>query len=88
MLGQILSIDIYIHKNFLVGAARRNRLSAGRVYTIVRNEEVRHFRGLLRKVNNTFVMDHKLTPQLLTDAQPACAHALEVLQAYLATEGT
>ena len=62
-------------------------VSAGRVYTILRKEEVRHFKELLRKVNNTFVMDHKLTPQLLEAAQPACAHALEVLQAYLAAEG-
>ena len=68
-------------------ASESSVVSAGRVYTILRKEEVRHFKELLRKMNNTFVMDHKLTPQLLEAAQPACAHALEVLQAYLAAEG-
>lgn len=66
---------------------RCSAVGAGRVYTILRKEEVRHFKELLRKVNNTFVMDHKLAPQLLEAAHPACGHALEVLQAYLAAEG-
>lgn len=56
------------------------------MYTILRKEEVRHFKGLLHKVNNTFVKDHRLPFQLLEATRPACARALEVLQAYLEAE--
>jgi ATP-dependent RNA helicase DDX51/DBP6 len=58
----------------------------GCVYTILRKEEVRHFKGLLHKVNNTFVKDHRLPTQLLEAAKPAAVHALQVLQAYLTAE--
>jgi hypothetical protein len=30
------------------------------VYTLLREEEVRHFKGLLRKLDNAFVADFKL----------------------------
>ena len=59
---------------------------AGRVFTILRKEEVRHFKGLLHKISNTYVKDHKLPLQLLEAARPASEHALEVLQAYLQAE--
>ena len=82
-----LNVDLsFLARIFQVGSAVCRTcaaLHAGRVYTILRKEEVRHFKGLLHKVNNTFVKDHKLPPQLLEAARPASAHALEVLQAYL-----
>jgi len=82
-----LNVDLsFLARIFQVGSAVCKTcaaLHAGRVYTILRKEEVRHFKGLLHKVNNTFVKDHKLPPQLLEAARPASAHALEVLQAYL-----
>ena len=56
------------------------------MFTILRKEEVRHFKGLLHKVNNIFVKDHRLPAQLLEAAKPVAAHALQVLQAYLTAE--
>jgi len=56
---------------------------AGRVFTILRVEEVRHFKGLLRKVDNAFVKDHSLQKDLLESVKPECKHALQVLQHYL-----
>lgn len=38
---------------------------AGRVFTLLRHEDVRHFKGMLRKADNTFVADHKLPPGAL-----------------------
>lgn len=86
--GQISSCTCSTCTAVCLYAFRCSAVGAGRVYTILRKEEVRHFKELLRKVNNTFVMDHKLAPRLLEAAQPACSHALEVLQAYLAAEGS
>ena len=56
------------------------------MFTILRKEEVRHFKGLLHKVSNTYVKDHKLPLELLEAARPASVHALEILQAYLQAE--
>ena len=61
---------------------------AGRVFTLLRVEEVRHFKGLLRKVDNAFVKDWALDKGALDALRPSCARALGVLQAYLkAQEG-
>lgn len=59
---------------------------AGRVFTVLRVEEVRHFKGLLRKVDNAFVKDHPLPKADIEAARPEAQHALSVLQAYLASE--
>ena len=59
------------------------RVRAGRVFTLLRVEEVRHFKGLLRKVDNAFVKDFALDKAALEALRPDCAHALGVLQAYL-----
>ncbi len=58
----------------------------GRVFTVLRVEEVRHFKGLLRKVDNAFVKDHALPKAEVEAARPEAQHALSVLQAYLASE--
>ncbi len=59
---------------------------AGRVFSLLRVEEVRHFKGLLRKVDNAYVKDHVLPKEALEAARPEVAHALDVLQAYLASQ--
>ncbi len=56
---------------------------AGRVFTLLRVEEVRHFKGLLRKVDNAYVRDYALDKGALEALRPGVAHALGVLQAYL-----
>ena len=56
------------------------------MFTVLRKEEVRHFKSLLHKVSNTYVKDHKLPLELLEAARPASVHALEILQAYLQAE--
>jgi ATP-dependent RNA helicase DDX51/DBP6 len=61
-------------------------LCTGRVFTLLRVEEVRHFKGLLRKVDNAFVKDYALPKADVEAARPEVLHALSVLQAYLATE--
>lgn len=52
---------------------------AGRAFTLVRKEDMRHFKAMLRKVDNTFVKDLKLRPEetaaLRKDYEKALAHA-------------
>ncbi len=61
-------------------------LATGRVFTLLRTEEVRYFKGLLRKVDNAFVKDYALPKADVDAARPEAQHALSVLQAYLAAE--
>ena len=61
--------------------------SAGRVLSVLRLEEVRHFKGLLRKLDGAYVRDWALDRAALEALRPACQHALGVLQAYLEAQG-
>ena len=51
-------------------------MHAGRVFTLLRPEDVRHFKGLLRKVDNAFVKDYKLPSDALTALRPQVDAAL------------
>jgi hypothetical protein len=68
------------------GPIADKRIVVGRVFSILRVEEVRHFKGLLRKVDNAFVKDHVLPREQLEAARPEVEHALGALQAYLANQ--
>lgn len=48
---------------------------------------MRYFKGLLHKVDNTFVKDFPLPCERLDAVRQEVEHALEVLQAYLASQG-
>ncbi len=56
------------------------------MFTVLRVEEVRHFKGLLRKLDGAFVKDWALDKAALEALRPQCQHALGVLQAYLDAE--
>ena len=49
---------------------------AGQVITLLRAEEVRHFKGMLRKVDNTFVKDFLLPTNFVSSLRPAFQEAL------------
>ncbi len=46
------------------------------MFTLLRLEEVRHFKGLLRKVDNAYVKDYQLPGGALTALRPQVAAAL------------
>jgi hypothetical protein len=49
---------------------------AGRVFTLLRPEDVRHFKGLLRKVDNTYVKDFALPAAAMAALRPRVDAAL------------
>ena len=49
---------------------------AGRVFTLLRPEDVRHFKGLLRKVDNTYVKDFALPVAAMAALRPRVDAAL------------
>ena len=46
------------------------------MFTLLRPEDVRHFKGLLRKVDNAYVKDYRLPSEALTALRPQVAAAL------------
>ena len=59
---------------------------AGRVFTLLRHEDVRHFKGMLRKADNTFVRAHRLAKGALEAVRDDVDAALEAMGAALAAE--
>ena len=53
---------------------------SGRVFTLLRHEDVKHFKGMLRKADNAFVSDHKLARDVLEAARPEVEQALQEMQ--------
>jgi hypothetical protein len=48
----------------------------GRVYTLVRAEDLRHFRALLRKIDGSAPSSHKIDKEALERVQPSAEAAL------------
>lgn len=59
---------------------------SGRVFTLLRHEDVRHFKDMLRKADNTFVKDHRLDKGALEAVRDDVDTALERMAAVLQSE--
>ena len=59
---------------------------SGRVFTLLRHEDVRHFKNMLRKADNTFVKDHRLGKGALEAVRDDVDSALDSMAQQLAAE--
>ncbi len=72
-------LKTYVHR---VGrTARAGR--AGQAFTLLRPQEVRHFKGMLTKLDAAPVLPHTVDAQELAAVAPACARALACAAAAL-----
>eukprot|EP00955_Chlamydomonas_euryale_P014805 158912-Chlamydomonas_euryale.AAC.1 len=87
-VGCVVNYDAPVYaKTYVHRAGRTARAGrAGAVYSLLRPEDVRHFKAMLRKADNTFVCDHALRDGLLAAAAPRLAAALVQVQELLAAE--
>eukprot|EP00200_Dunaliella_tertiolecta_P018830 CAMPEP_0202398552 /NCGR_PEP_ID=MMETSP1128-20130828/1394_1 /ASSEMBLY_ACC=CAM_ASM_000463 /TAXON_ID=3047 /ORGANISM="Dunaliella tertiolecta, Strain CCMP1320" /LENGTH=259 /DNA_ID=CAMNT_0049001711 /DNA_START=126 /DNA_END=905 /DNA_ORIENTATION=- len=72
----------YVHRAGRTARAGRS----GRVFTLLRDEDVRHFKQMLRKADNTFVKNFKLAPGVADSFKPALEAALKQVQELLEAE--
>ncbi|KAL4422577.1 hypothetical protein ABPG75_008774 [Micractinium tetrahymenae] len=75
-------VKTYVHRAGRTARAGRS----GRVFTLLRHEDVRHFKGMLRKADNTFVADHRLAKGALEAVRDDVDDALDRMAAQLAAE--
>ncbi|KAK9821304.1 hypothetical protein WJX81_005661 [Elliptochloris bilobata] len=77
-VGAVINYDApTFAKTYVHRAGRTARAGQhGRVFTLLRPEDVRHFKGLLRKVDNAYVKDYKLPSAALTSLRPQVDAAL------------
>lgn len=61
---------------------------SGRVVTLLKEEDVRHFKLMLRKVDNSYVKDFKMKPDVFQPLEPKLERALQQVQELLAEEST
>ncbi|KAG1663277.1 hypothetical protein FOA52_006318 [Chlamydomonas sp. UWO 241] len=87
-VGAVVNYDAPVYaKTYVHRAGRTARAGrSGSVYSLLRPEDVRHFKAMLRKADNTFVSDHALPAELLVTARPRLVAALGQVQALLAAE--
>ncbi|KAF5837997.1 P-loop containing nucleoside triphosphate hydrolase protein [Dunaliella salina] len=72
----------YVHRAGRTARAGRS----GRVFTLLRDEDVRHFKQMLRKADNTYVRNFKLAPGAADSFKPALEAALKQVQDLLEAE--
>ncbi|KAI3430318.1 hypothetical protein D9Q98_004914 [Chlorella vulgaris] len=75
-------VKTYVHRAGRTARAGRS----GRVFTLLRHEDVRHFKDMLRKADNTFVKDHRLDKGALEAVRDDVDTALERMAAVLQSE--
>ena len=66
----------YVHRAGRTARAGRS----GRVITILRKEDVRHFRAMLRKADNNYVRDERIDPKSLSIVRDQVDEALDLLE--------
>ncbi|GAB4815233.1 hypothetical protein N2152v2_002279 [Parachlorella kessleri] len=76
-------VKTYVHRAGRTARAGRS----GRVFTLLRHEDVKHFKGMLRKADNTFVSDHKLARDMLEALRPEVDQALQEMQEWMTSSG-
>ena len=64
----------YLHR---VGRTARAQQS-GRAVTLLRHEDVRHFKSMLRKVDNAYVKDYAISSDVLNQLKQPCQDALDL----------
>lgn len=88
-VAAVVNYDAPVYaKTYVHRAGRTARAGApGAVYTLLRREEVRHFRAMLRKAEGSRVADLALDRLALAEVAPAVEAALRRLQAGVRKEG-
>ena len=77
-------VKTYVHR--AGRAARAGR--SGRVFSLLRHEDVRHFKQMLRKADNAYVRDYKLDKDKVDACGPRMNKALVQVRALLAAEAS
>jgi ATP-dependent RNA helicase DDX51/DBP6 len=75
-------VKTYVHRAGRTARAGRG----GRVVTLLRKEDVRHFKGMLRKADNAYVGDEQLGADALAGVRPQVEQALAEMAAALEEE--
>jgi len=75
-------VRTYVHR--AGRAARAGR--SGRVFSLMRHEDVRHFKQMLRKADNTYVRDYWIPKDKLDASSTRLHKALEQVRELLAAE--
>ncbi|GAX75525.1 hypothetical protein CEUSTIGMA_g2968.t1 [Chlamydomonas eustigma] len=75
-------VKTYVHR--AGRAARAGR--AGRVFTLLRTEDVRHFKQMLHKADNTFVRDYRISREILESCSGSLRKAILQVQELLSEE--
>lgn len=81
-VGNVVNYDVPVYaKTYVHRVGRTARAGRpGRAFTILRKEEVRHFKGLLRKADNRFCRDYRLNGTVVENLVPQYKASLEVLK--------
>jgi len=84
----VVNYDMPAHANTYVHRAGRTARAgaAGSVFTIVRKEHAGPFKAMLRKADNNFVQEYRISEDTWAAAQPEAAAALSSMQVALARE--
>ena len=77
-VSNIINYDAPVHTTtYLHRVGRTARAGqSGRAVTLLRHEDVRHFKSMLRKVDNTYVKDYAIPSELLNELREPCQTAL------------
>lgn len=69
----VINYDTPVHSTTYVHRAGRTARAgrSGQVFSLLRPEEMRHFKAMLRKIDNAFVKDYKLKEERLKALKPA-----------------
>lgn len=78
-VANIVNYDAPVHTTtYLHRVGRTARAGqAGCAVTLLRHEDVRHFKNMLRKVDNAYVKDFAISGDVLTQLKEPCQLALE-----------
>ncbi|KAG2486916.1 hypothetical protein HYH03_014415 [Edaphochlamys debaryana] len=87
-VAHVINYDAPVYaKTYVHRAGRTARAGkSGRVITLLRDEDMRHFKAMIRKADNNFVREMKLPPEQVEGFRPALQGALQQLEALLAAE--
>ena len=84
-VANVINYDAPVHTTtYLHRVGRTARAGqSGRAFTLLRHEDVRHFKSMLRKVDNAYVKDYAISAELLTELHDVCQEALNRTHAKL-----
>ena len=84
-IANIVNYDAPVHTTtYLHRVGRTARAGqSGRAVTLLRHEDVRHFKSMLRKVDNAYVKDYPISSDVLDQLKQPCQQALDATHAKL-----